>query len=208
MATLEGSGAGREKRGSVDELLGAWSTGDAEARDRLLPLVYEDLRRRAATLLRRERRTHTLEPGALVHDAYLRLVEQKRTVWRNKAQFLAVATELMWRVLVDHGRAHRAAKRSGRWSQVPLDPAQAQCGPARVEVLDLARGLARLAAFDPRKSRIAELRFLAGLSLAETGAVMGLSVATIEREWQAARAWLLAVLREPGRAETAKSLTP
>ena len=174
----------------VTDLLQAWSEGDIGARDRLVPLVYQELRRRAAAHLRRERRGHTLQPTALVHETYLRLVDQKRAVWHNRAQFFGVASQMMRRILVDRARARRMAKRSGQWTRVTLEAAQVVSQPVSVDVLDLDAALTRLAAFDPRKSRVAELRFFGGLSLDETGHALGLSVATVEREWQAGRAWL------------------
>jgi RNA polymerase sigma factor (TIGR02999 family) len=174
----------------VTELLRAWNDGDLCARDRLVPLVYQELRRRAAAHLRRERPSHTLQPTALVHEAYLRLIDQHRAVWRNRAQFFGVASQMMRRILVDHARAHRMAKRSGRWSRVMLDDGIAVTHNADADVLDLDSALTRLATFDARKSRIAELRFFAGLSLEETGHALGISRATVERDWQAARAWL------------------
>jgi RNA polymerase sigma-70 factor (ECF subfamily) len=178
----------------VTELLRAWSGGDLAARDRLIPLVYEDLRRRAAAYLRRERRGHTLQPTALVHEAYLRLVDQRHPTWRNRAQFFGVAAELMRRILVDRAREHRAAKRSGQLERVTLDPDLAVTKPLDVEVLDLDNALTALAAFDARKSRVAELRFFGGLSLVETSEVLSLSIATVERDWQVARAWLFDAL--------------
>jgi RNA polymerase sigma factor (TIGR02999 family) len=174
----------------VTELLHAWSAGDPDARDRLLPLVYAELRRRAAGYLRRERRGHTLQPTALVHEAYLKLVDQRRPQWRNRAQFFGVAAELMRRILVDRARARRAVKRSGQWTRVTVAEPPGVTLPVLPEVLDLDAALTRLAAFDARMSRIAELRFFGGLSLQETAEVMSLSIATIERDWQTARAWL------------------
>ena len=174
----------------VTALLHAWSEGDLHARDRLMPLVYEELRRRAAAYLRRERHDHTLQPTALVHEAYLRLVDQHRAVWQNRAQFLAVASQMMRRILVDRARARHMAKRSGRWARVTLSDAVAARSGVDVDVLDLDNALTRLAAFDARKSQIAELRFFGGLSLQETSHALGLSVATVERDWQATRAWL------------------
>jgi RNA polymerase sigma factor (TIGR02999 family) len=178
----------------VTDLLKAWSEGDLDARDQLMPLVYQELRRRAAAYLRREMRNHTLEPTALVHEAYLRLVDQRRAVWRNRAQFFGVACQMMRRILVDHARGRRMAKRSGRWARVTLDPAVAVTRQADVDVLDLDDALRHLSEFDPRKSQIAELRFFGGLSLEETGEVLGISLATVERDWQAARAWLFKTL--------------
>jgi RNA polymerase sigma factor (TIGR02999 family) len=178
----------------VTQLLRAWSDGDARALDQLMPLVYQELRRRAAAYLRRERAGHSLQPTALVHEAYLRLVDQNRMAWQNRAQFFGVAAQMMRRILVDHARARRTAKRSGQWARVTLDEDLQALHAADVDVLDLDRALSRLAEFDARKSRIAELRFFAGLSLAETGAVLGISIATVEREWQVARAWLFRML--------------
>ena len=175
-------------------LLQAWGRGDVEARDQLLPLVYQELHRRAAAHLRRERVGHTLQPTALVHEAYLRLVKQDRMAWQNRAQFLGVAAQMMRRILVDRARARKMAKRSGRWARVTLDDAVGLRQAPDVELLDLDHALTALATFDPRKSQVAELRFFGGLSLQETGHVLDLSVATVEREWQAARAWLYARL--------------
>jgi RNA polymerase sigma-70 factor, ECF subfamily len=180
----------------VTELLRAWSAGEPAAADRLMPLVYDELRRRAAAYLRRERHGHTLQPTALVHEAYLRLVDQRRAAWQNRAQFFAVASQMMRRILVDRARARKMAKRSGRWARVTLDDAGHVSRPRDVDVLDLDAALTQLAEFDPRKSRIAELRFFGGLSLAEAGEVLQLSVATVERDWQAARAWLFKTLSE------------
>jgi RNA polymerase sigma factor (TIGR02999 family) len=177
----------------VTGLLQAWSGGDLDARDRLALVVYQELRRRAAAYLRRERVGHTLQPTALVHEVFLLLVKQDRTAWQNRAQFFAVASQMMRRLLVDRARARNTAKRSGRWARVTLDEGMVQ-GHAEVDVLDLDRALGALAAFDARKSQVAELRFFAGLSLDETGEVLGISLATVEREWQAARAWLYARL--------------
>jgi RNA polymerase sigma factor (TIGR02999 family) len=175
---------------NVTELLQAWSSGDTRARDALVPLVYQELRRQAAAQLRRERRGHTLQPTALVHEAYLRLVNQHSTVWQNRAQFFAVSSQIMRRILVDRARAHSMAKRSGRWTRVTLDESAKVAQPVDVDVLDLDAALTRLAAFDTRKSQIAEHRFFSGLSLDEAAEVIGISRATAERDWQAARAWL------------------
>jgi RNA polymerase sigma factor (TIGR02999 family) len=178
----------------VSGLLRAWGEGDLEARDRLMPLVYDELRRRAAAHLRTERKNQTLQPTALVHEAYLRLVDQRRAAWRNRAQFYAVASQIMRRILVDRARARATAKRAGRWARVTLDELAAVAQPVDVDVLDLDDALRRLAAFDARKSQVAELRFFGGLSLEEAAEVLGLSLATVERDWQAARAWLFNTL--------------
>jgi RNA polymerase sigma factor (TIGR02999 family) len=182
----------------VTELLQAWGGGDLEARDRLMPLVYRELRRRAAAYLRRERRDLTLQPTALVHEAYLRLVDQRSVVWQNRAHFFAVASQMMRRILVDRARGRRMGKRSGRWARVTLEEGARVTHPSDVDVLDLDDALTRLAAFDPRKSQVAELRFFGGLSLEETGEALGVSLATVERDWQAARAWLYKTLSAPG----------
>ena len=160
-----------------------------------MPIVYGELRRRAAAYLRRERGGHALQPTALVHEAYLRLVDQRRVVWQNRAQFFGVASQMMRRILVDAARKRRMAKRSGTWARVTLDDAAMRdVRAADVDVLDLDRALRALSEFDMRKSQIAELRFFGGLSLEETGEVLGVSVATVERDWQAARAWLFKAL--------------
>jgi RNA polymerase sigma factor (TIGR02999 family) len=180
----------------VSELLRAWGSGDLDARDRLLPLVYRELRRRAAAYLRRERANHTLQPTALVHEAYLRLVGQ-RAPWQNRAHFFAAASQMMRRVLVDRARGRRVAKRSGRWARVSLDEGAMAARPVDVDVLDLDDALKQLAAFDARKSQIAEMRFFGGLSVEETAEALGVSRATVERDWKAARAWLFKTLSTP-----------
>jgi RNA polymerase sigma-70 factor (ECF subfamily) len=174
----------------VSGLLQAWGRGDAEARDRLIPLVYQELRRRAAAHLRRERASHTLQPTALVNEVYIRLVNQSHTPWQNRAQFFGIASMMMRRVLVDRARGRKMIKRSGRWARVTLDDALVQLQPRDVDVLDLDAALTELAALDPRKSQVAELRFFGGLSLQEAAQALGISPATVEREWQAGRAWL------------------
>jgi RNA polymerase sigma-70 factor (ECF subfamily) len=176
-------------------LLHAWTGGDLVARDQLMAVVYRELHQRAVSRLRRERFGHTLQPTALVNEAYLRLIDQKRTAWQNRAHFLAMASEMMRRVLVDHARRKQMAKRSGRWTKLELDDASGHSQPRDVDVIDLDRAMQRLAEFDPRQARIAELRFFGGLSLEETGLVVGASVATVERDWQAARAWLYSQLK-------------
>jgi RNA polymerase sigma factor (TIGR02999 family) len=180
----------------VTGLLHAWSQGDVAARDRLVPIVYDELRRRAAAMLRRERSGHTLQPTALVHEAYLRLVRQDRAEWRNRAQFFAIASEMMRRILVDRARARKMAKRSGGWARVTLADDAARTSPREVDILDLDAALGELATFDRRKARVAELRFFGGLSLEEIGIALDTSLATTMRDWQAARAWLFRRLRK------------
>ena len=174
----------------VTGLLQAWGRGEVEARDRVVAAVYEELRRRAAVYVRREHAGHVLQPTALVHEVYLRLATQDRTMWQNRAQFFGIASQMMRRVLVDAARARGMGKRSGQWARVTLDEAAAQQSPAAVDVLDLDRALDELAAFDARKSQVAEQRFFGGMSLEESARLLGISVATAERDWQAARAWL------------------
>ena len=178
----------------VTGLLRAWGDGDLEARDRLLPLVYQELRRRAAAHMRRERRDHSLQPTDLVHEAFLRLAGQDRMSWRNRGQFYGIATQMMRRILVDRARARRRSKRDGAWARVTLHDAVAATPPPAVDVLDLDAALTDLAAFDERKARIAEMRFFGGLSVEETADAVGVSVATVERDWLAARAWLFKAL--------------
>jgi len=185
----------------VTGLLQAWGRGQVEARDRLLPLVYRELQRMAAAHVRQERAGDTLQATALVHEAYLRLVKQDRIAWQNRAQFFGVASEMMRRILVDRARARRMVKRSGRWVRVTLDEALALDHPREIDVLDLDEALTELAGFDARKSQIAVHRFFGGLSLEETGHLLGISVATVERDWRAARAWLYARLTRTPRQD-------
>lgn len=180
----------------ISALLEAWGHGDLDARDRLMPLVYDELRRRARTCLQREPKGHILQPTALVHEAYLRLADQNRMVWQNRAQFYAVASQMMRRIVVDHARARKMAKRSGRWSRVSIADVAAAGETRDVDVLDLHAALDELAEFDRRKSQVAELRFFGGLSLQETSHALEISMATAEREWQAGRAWLYMRLKQ------------
>jgi RNA polymerase sigma factor (TIGR02999 family) len=186
--------ATRESAPDISALLAAWGRGDTAARDQLMPLVYDELRRRARAQLRRENPGHTLQPTALVHEAFLRLAREDRVAWQNRAQFFAVAGQMMRRILVDHARANKTAKRSGQWSRVSLHEGAASHDAIPVDVLDLHAALDELARVDMRKCQVAELRFFGGLSLQETAHVLAISMATVEREWQTARAWLLARL--------------
>jgi RNA polymerase sigma factor (TIGR02999 family) len=189
----------RSTASDLTALLNAWGGGDLAARDLLIPMVYEELRRRARAYFRHEHVGHNLQPTALVHEAYLRLIKQDRVVWENRAQFYGVAAQMMRRILVDHARARNMPKRSGHWGRVPLVDFAAPRQPHDVDVLDLHAALDEMASFDARKSQIAELRFFGGLSLEETSHVLNISVATVEREWQAARAWLYSRLKGGGR---------
>lgn len=175
----------------VTEMLRAWGAGDAGAADALVPVVYAELRRQARSALRRERDGHTLQATALVHEAWLRLDGQHDAQWESRGQFLAVAAQTMRRVLVDHERTRRALKRGGGATQVTLGDAEhAVAAPDAVDVLALDDALARLAIMDPRKARLVELRYFAGLSIPEVAATLGVSLATVGREWAVARMWL------------------
>ena len=174
----------------VTEILCRWSAGDPAAADQLMPLVYEELRARARQYLQRERGDHTLQPTALVHEAYLRMVDQSRVQWQNRAQFFGIAAQLMRRILVDHARAHVAKKRGGLAEHVSLDEAQISPEGRGAELLELDEALTELAAVDLRKSRIVELRFFGGLSIEETAEAMGVNAATVRRDWTVAKTWL------------------
>ena len=174
----------------VTALLRAWGAGDLEARDDLLPLIYRDLRRRAAAYLRHERPDHTLPPTALVHEAYLRLVGQQRVAWQNRAHFFGVAAQMMRRILVDHARAHQAAKRPAAGLRVVLDDRIGAAPPLDCELLLLDQALSELALIDPRQAQIVELRYFGGLSEREVAELLGTSRSTVTREWETARAWM------------------
>lgn len=177
--------------GEVTQLLRQWSAGDAAALEKLLPLVYDELRRRAGAYLRQERPEHTLQPTALVHEAYLKLVGGGSVDWKDRAHFFGVAARAMRQVLVDHARARQTAKRGEGQVRVELDAAGAVAAPARsLDLLDLDRALSRLAALDERQSRLVELRLFAGLTIEESAEVLRVSHATVSREWKHAEAWL------------------
>jgi RNA polymerase sigma factor (TIGR02999 family) len=185
------SSAGGDQAHAVTELLHAWGAGDVRASEALVPLVYAELRRQARRALRREGEGHTLQPTALVHEAWLRLDGQHGARWESRSQFLAVAAQMMRRVLVDHARTRRALKRGGGETQVTLGHADhAAAAPDQVDLLALDDALARLASLDPRKARLVELRYFAGLSIPEVAAALGVSLATVGREWAVARMWL------------------
>ena len=175
---------------NVTENLALWKSGDPEALNRLMPLVYRELRRLAASFLRREYRYQTLQTTALVHEAYIRLVDQTHTDWKDRAHFFGVAAQLMRRILVDHARTHQASKRGGGAVAVQLDEEMARVDEPEADLLALDEALDRLASMDPRQSSIVEMRYFAGLSIRETAEALGISHATVEREWQTAKAWL------------------
>ena len=174
----------------VTRLLRNWSGGDENALDQLTPVVYDELRRLAASYMRRERQDHTLQSTALVNEAYLKLVDQKNVVWQNRAHFFGIAAQMIRRILVDHARAHKAEKRGGGAGVLSLDEAIGVPENHDVEILALNDALTRLTEMDPKQGRIVELRFFTGLSIEETAEVVGVSPATVKREWAAARAWL------------------
>jgi RNA polymerase sigma factor (TIGR02999 family) len=172
-------------------MLADWSNGDQKALDQLMPLVYDELRRLAASYLRRERPDHTLQPTALVHEAYFRMVDQKDVDWQNRAHFFGIAAQMMRRILVDHARSHLYAKRGGGAKKLSLDEAiQLPEQEPDVDLATLDEALTKLEALDPRQSRIIELRYFGGLSIEATAEVLKISPATVKREWNTARAWL------------------
>jgi RNA polymerase sigma factor (TIGR02999 family) len=186
----------------VTGLLLASREGDREATDRLVQALYAELRRKAAALLRRERPGHTLQPTALVHETYLRLIDQKRVVWQNRAHFLALAAEMMRRLLVDHARNRRALKRGGSRTRVTLDESLASSGPRSLDLIALDDALNELAGLDARQSRVVELRAFGGLSVEETAQVLDISPATVKRYWSFSRAWLAHRMADRGTQTT------
>src|SRR5262245_39210306 len=175
----------------ITELLIDWGKGDQAALERLMPLVYNELRRLASNYLRRERAGHTLQPTALVNEAYLKLVDQKNAKWQNRAQFFGISAQLMRRILVDHARQHQAAKRGGSDQQrLSITSAEALMEQPRIDLLALNEALDELAQLDAQQARIVELKFFGGDSIEETGEVLSVGHATVERDWKIARAWL------------------
>lgn len=168
----------------------------AQQAEKLLPIVYDEMRELAERYLRRERRGHTLQPTALVHEAFLRLVDQSRVAWRGRAHFLGVAAEAMKRILVDHARARRRAKRGGKWQRVVLDQAVVPAELVDVDLLALHDALEKLGELDLRQARVVQLRFLGGLNVDEVAEVLGVSKRTVEGDWTHAKAWLRAELNE------------
>jgi RNA polymerase sigma factor (TIGR02999 family) len=166
------------------------STHDKAALDALLPAVYGELHALAERYLRIERPDHTLQPTALVHEAYIRLSAQRHVDWCDRAQFFGVAAQMMRRILVNHAEARNSAKRGGKVTRVTLDESVSWSGEQALDLVELDESLTALAAFDPRQARVVELRFFAGLGIEETAEVLGISPATVKREWSVAKAWL------------------
>lgn len=182
----------------VTQLLLDWSKGDGAALNKLTPLVYDELRRLANSHLARERSDHTLQATALVHEAYIRLVDQTQVEWKNRAQFFGLAAQLMRHILVDHARNHRAAKRGSGEPKLMLDEAAAVYAERGADIVALDEALQALAKIDPRKSRVIELRYFGGLKEEETAEVVGISVATVRRDLRMAEAWLHREMRGKG----------
>jgi len=175
---------------NATQLLIAWNEGDRAARDALLPLVYDELRRLAQSYLRRERPDHTWQPTALVHEAYLRLVNQTQVNWQNRAHFLAIAANLMRQLLINYAEHHQAAKRGGSWQRVSLGAVEQVLIERETDLIALDEALRSLERLDPEQSRIVELHFFGGLTMEEIAEVTGQSARTVKREWSTARAWL------------------
>ena len=175
---------------NVTEMLRDWRNGDQEALERLIPVVYDELHRQAANYLRRELPGHTLQTTALIHEAYLRLMNQENIEWQDRAHFYAIAARLMRQILIDHARKRRATKRGGSDIKVPLGEAMVISPERGVDLVALDEALTRLATIDPQQSRIVELRYFSGLSVEETAEVLAVSSRTVKRDWNVAKAWL------------------
>lgn len=183
----------------ITELLEAWQEGNQQALDQLMPLVYRELKTIAARYLSRERVGHTLQCTSLVHEAYLKLIDQRRVRWQNRAHFFGIAAQMMRRILVDHARAAHREKRGGAAPTLSLDAALEVSEPAPgVDLLMLDLALDRLATVEPQLSRLVELRYFSGLTIEESAAVLGTSSGTVKREWAAARAWLFREMADGG----------
>jgi RNA polymerase sigma factor (TIGR02999 family) len=185
---------GEQDHGEVTRLLEEWTRGDRDALNRLMPLVYGELRRMSSYYLRGERENHTLQSAALVHEAYLRLVGRQNVHWKNRAHFLGVAAQVIRSILVDHARARSAAKRGAGAVTLTVSELSAVTTQPEVDVIELDTALNELARLDPQQSRIVELRFFAGLTNEETAEVLGVSASTVKRDWTHARAWIYRAL--------------
>ena len=185
----------------VSQLLMDWGDGDQAALDKLIPVVYQEMRRLAHHYMRRERAGHTLQTTALVNEAYMRLADYKRMRWQSRAHFFAVAAQVMRRILVEHARGRNYAKRGGGAQKVQLDEAAYVSAGRSAQVIAVDDALKELEAWDARKGRIVELRFFGGLSIDETAEVLKISPTTVQREWKSAKAWLLRALSEGDRLD-------
>ena len=174
----------------ITQLLIAWNQGDQRARDELTPIIYDELRRLARGYLRRERINHTLQPTALVHEAFLRLIDQSKVNWQNRAHFFGVAARLMRQILINHAEARRAAKRGGEAERVSLNDVDHFAVGQEIDLIALNEALNNLERIDPQQGQIVELRYFSGLTIEEIAEVIGVSPATVKREWSTARAWL------------------
>ncbi len=180
-----------ENSQQITQLLNQWSNGDAEVLDDLMPLVYVELRRQASGYLRRERSNHTLQPTALINEAYLKLIDQRDVKWQNRAHFFAIAAQAMRRILVDYARERKREKRGGAAENLPLDEALTIVSQEKsVDLVALDEALNKLARFDERQAKVVELRYFSGLSIDETAEVLNVSNVTIRRDWNMAKAWL------------------
>lgn len=176
---------------NITQLLQEWNSGNSDVLEQLMPLVYEELRRQAVQFLRKERTNHTLQPTALIHEAYLKLIGQKDVEWQNRSHFFALASTLMRRILVDHARERQREKRGGREENLPLEVAlNVSGGEKSVDLIALDEALNRLARMNERQARVVELRYFSGLSNDETAEVLKVSNATVRNDWNIARAWL------------------
>lgn len=183
------------QRDEISGLLKAWSAGDREAAEQFMPLIYDELRRQAHRFLNRERPNHTLQTTALVHEAYLRLIEQTSVNWQNRAHFFGVAGQMMRRILVDYAMKRNREKRGGPDEALPLDETIViATAETEVDLLALDEALTRLEKMDERQARVVELRYFSGLSIEDTAVVLAISPATVKREWNMARTWLRAEL--------------
>lgn len=180
-----------ENRHNLTQMLKKWSSGDTRVLDELMPFVYEELRRQAARYLRKERSNHTLQTTALIHEAYLKLIDQKNVEWQNRSHFFAIAAQAMRRILVDYARERNREKRGGAAENLPIEEAQFVISKEKsIDLVALDEALTRLAEFDERQARIVELKFFSGLDTDETAEVLGVSNATVRRDWNMAKAWL------------------
>ena len=192
----------------VTLLLKQLSAGDHDAVDQLVPVLYNELRRLAAYYLRQERSTHTLQATALVHEAYLRLVDQRAVEWKNRSHFFGVAAQVMRRILLDYARSHQAVKRGGPSPKISLDDAMVYGEDQTGQLVALDELLTRLSSMDPQQGRIVELRFFGGMSVEETAELLAISPRTVKRDWAMAKSWLSRELRKASREEAAGNQSP